>query len=112
MSRMDETPLPPPRPPTIDFPAFDPRNKKPAKRSRLPWLVAIACAASTGFTLRHLIAVERRDRQTLGAARDEAAEQRAARFVAEAEARRLAVENQHLRVAALPDAATPSQPAP
>jgi hypothetical protein len=106
MSRTDETPLPPPRPPTIDFPAFDPRNKKPVKRSSLPWLIAIACAASTWLTVRHLIAVEHRDRQTLGAARDEAAEQRAARFAAEAEAQRLLVENQRLHAAALPDAAT------
>lgn len=107
---MDETPLPPPRPPTIDFPAIDPRGKRSPPRSTLPWLLAILCAASTWIAVRRLIEVERRDRQLLGAARDEAATQRAARFAAEAEAQRLAVENQRLRAAPIPEAATPPSP--
>jgi hypothetical protein len=72
------------------------RSSRRSRLAWLGWLLAVAGAVATWGAITRLQHVDRRAHLAIDAARDEAAEHRAARFAAEAEVRRLQLENQRL----------------
>jgi hypothetical protein len=95
MARRDDTPLPPPRPPTIDV---SPYVKALARKKRrwIGWALVIALGAVAWGAVARLRYVDAKSQRTIEATRNEAAEHRSARFAAEAEVARLREENARL----------------